>query len=192
MCARVEASTGSRSRFHGDAFRREIPHAPQHGNWVNDGDEISPRNNLEDAEVAVKKPRLRVRQGKAGCTGRDAMRFHRVIILFETVSCLKPVAARRVRQSRPSSRRDAFGRDELRPSPGLPRQPQARREAEEDTLSALSHHLPLKIYIPVTSLSASQDLHSRARRGRRAKRPTPIKKHRGRPAPGFLTSPRFK
>ena len=25
MCARVEASTGSRSRFHGDAFRREIP-----------------------------------------------------------------------------------------------------------------------------------------------------------------------
>ena len=46
MYARVEASTGSRSRFHGDAFRREIPHAPQHGNRVNDGDEISPRNNL--------------------------------------------------------------------------------------------------------------------------------------------------
>ena len=46
MCARVEASTGSRSRFHGDAFRREIPHAPQHGNRVNDGDETSPRNNL--------------------------------------------------------------------------------------------------------------------------------------------------
>ena len=62
---RVEASTGSRSRFRGDAFRREIPHAQQHGNWVNDGDEISPRNNIEDAEVAVKKPRLRVRQGKA-------------------------------------------------------------------------------------------------------------------------------
>ena len=46
MCARVEASTGSRSRFHGDAFRREIPHTPQHGNQVNDGDEIPPRNNL--------------------------------------------------------------------------------------------------------------------------------------------------
>ena len=70
-------------------------------------------------------------------------------------------AARRVRQSRPSSRRDAFGRDELRPSPGLSRQPQARREAEEDTLSALAHHLPFKNYTSVTSLSASQDLHSR-------------------------------
>ena len=59
--------------------------------------EISPRNNIEDAEVAVKKPRLRVRQGKTGCNGRNAMRFlrfHRVIILFETVSCLKPVARR--------------------------------------------------------------------------------------------------
>ena len=56
--------------------------------------EISPRNNIEDAEVAVKIPRLRVWLGKAGCNGRDAMRFHRVIILFETVSCLKPVARR--------------------------------------------------------------------------------------------------
>ena len=56
--------------------------------------EISLRNNLEDAEVAVKMPRLRIRLGKAGCNGRDAMRFHRVIILFETVSCLKPVARR--------------------------------------------------------------------------------------------------
>ena len=56
--------------------------------------EISLRNNLEDAEVAVKMPRLRVWLGKAGCNGRDAMRFHRVIILFETVSCLKPVARR--------------------------------------------------------------------------------------------------
>ena len=54
-------------------------------------------------------------------------------------------AARRVRQSRPSSRRDAFGYDELRPSPGLSRQPQARREAEEDTLSALAHHLPFNL-----------------------------------------------
>ena len=54
-------------------------------------------------------------------------------------------AARRVRRSRPSSRRDAFGRDELRPSPGLSRQPQARREAVEDTLSALAHHLPFNL-----------------------------------------------
>ena len=46
--------------------------------------EISPRNNLEDAEVAVKKPRLRIRQGKTGCNGRDAMRFHCVIILLES------------------------------------------------------------------------------------------------------------
>ena len=122
--------------------------------------EILQRNNLEDAEVAVKKPNLRVWLGKAGCNGRDVMRFYCVIILFETVSCLKPVA-RRVRQSRPSSRRDAFGRDELRPSPGLSRQPQARREAEADTLSALAPHLPFKICIPVTSLPASQDLHSR-------------------------------
>ena len=58
------------------------------------GNEISPRNNLEDTEVAVKMPRLRIRLGKAGCNGRGAMRFHRVIILFETVSCLKPVARR--------------------------------------------------------------------------------------------------
>ena len=57
-------------------------------------DEISLRNNLEDAEVAEKKPRLRVRQGKPGCNGRDAMRFHCVIILPETVSCLKAVARR--------------------------------------------------------------------------------------------------
>ena len=56
--------------------------------------EISLRNNLEDAEVAVKMPRLRIRQGKAGCNGRDVMRLHCVIILFETVSCLKPVARR--------------------------------------------------------------------------------------------------
>ena len=70
-------------------------------------------------------------------------------------------AARRVRRSRPSSRRDAFGRDELRPSPGLSRQPQTRREAEEDTLSALAHHPPVKICMPVTSMPASQDLHSR-------------------------------
>ena len=46
--------------------------------------EISLRNNLEDAEVAVKKPRLRIRQGKTGCNGRDAMRFQRVIILLES------------------------------------------------------------------------------------------------------------
>ena len=133
--------------------------------------EISPRNNIKDAEVAVEVPRLRVWLGKAGCNGRDVMRFYCVIILFETVSCLKPVA-RRVRQSRPSSRRDAFGRDELRPSPGLSRQPQARREAEADTLSALAPHLPFKICIPVTSLPASQDLHSRARRGRHGPRPS--------------------
>ena len=122
--------------------------------------EISPRNNIKDAEVAVEVPRLRVWLGKAGCNGRDVMRFYCVIILFETVSCLKPVA-RRVRQSRPSSRRDAFGRDELRPSPGLSRQPQARREAEADTLSALAPHLPFKIYTSVTSLSVFQDLHFR-------------------------------
>ena len=46
--------------------------------------EISLRNNLEDAEVAVKMPRVRVRQGKPGCNGRDAMRFQRVIILLES------------------------------------------------------------------------------------------------------------
>ena len=46
-------------------------------------DEISLRNNLEDAEVAVKTPRLRVRQGKLGCNGRDEMRFHCVIISLE-------------------------------------------------------------------------------------------------------------
>ena len=40
-----------------DAARRHIAAPPQ--------DEISLRNNLEDAEVAVKKPRLRVRLGKA-------------------------------------------------------------------------------------------------------------------------------
>ena len=58
--------------------------------------EISLRNNLEDAEVAVKMPRLWVRQGKAGCNGRDVMRFHCVIISSEgcIVSCLKPVALR--------------------------------------------------------------------------------------------------
>ena len=49
-------------------------------------DEISPRNNLEDAEVAVKTPRLRVRQGKPGCNGRDEMRFHCVIISLEGVA----------------------------------------------------------------------------------------------------------
>ena len=37
---------------------------------------------------------MRVWLGKAGCNGRDVMRFHCVIILFETVSCLKPVARR--------------------------------------------------------------------------------------------------
>ena len=56
--------------------------------------EISPRNNIKDAEVAVEVPRLRVWLGKAGCNDRDAMRFHCVIILFEPVSCLKPVAQR--------------------------------------------------------------------------------------------------
>ena len=56
--------------------------------------EISPRNNIKDAEVAVEVPRLRVWLGKAGCNGRDVMRFYCVIILFETVSCLKPVARR--------------------------------------------------------------------------------------------------
>ena len=49
-------------------------------------DEISLRNNLEDAEVAVKTPRLRVRQGKPGCNGRDEMRFHYVIISLEGVA----------------------------------------------------------------------------------------------------------
>ena len=49
-------------------------------------DEISLRNNLEDAEVAVKTPRLRVRQGKPGCNGRDEMRFHCVIISLEGVA----------------------------------------------------------------------------------------------------------
>ena len=49
-------------------------------------DEISLRNNLEDAEVAVKTPRLRVRQGKLGCNGRDEMRFHGVIISLEGVA----------------------------------------------------------------------------------------------------------
>ena len=56
--------------------------------------EIKSHPNLEDAEVAVKMPRLRIRQGKPGCNGRDAMRFHCVIILFETVSCLKAAARR--------------------------------------------------------------------------------------------------
>ena len=155
--------------------------------------EISLRNNLEDAEVAVKMPRLRVRQGKPGCNGRDAMRFHRVIILFETVSCLKPVARRGGFGNR-GPPRGVMRSDAMNcgPSPGLSRQPQARREAEEDTLSALAHHLPVKICISVTSLPAFQDLHSRARRGRRVTRLTPIKKHRGRPSPGFLTSPRFQ
>ena len=46
ICARVETSTGSGSRPHGDTFRREIPHPPQHGDRVNAGNEISPRNNL--------------------------------------------------------------------------------------------------------------------------------------------------
>ena len=75
-------------------------------------------------------------QGKAGCNGRDVMRFHRVIISSEgcIVSCLKPVA-RRVRQSRPSSRRDAFGRDELRPSPGLSRQTLKKHQTSGHPLS---------------------------------------------------------
>ena len=59
-------------------------------------DEISLRNNLEDAEVAVKTPRLRVRQGKPGCNGRDEMRFHRVIISLEDVAaCGALVGVRR-------------------------------------------------------------------------------------------------
>ena len=64
------------------------------------------------------------------------MRFHCVIISSEgcIVSCLKPVA-RRVRQSRPSSRRDAFGRDELRPSPGLSRQPLKKHQTSGHPLS---------------------------------------------------------
>ena len=131
--------------------------------------EISLRNNLEDAEVAVKKPRLRVRQGKTGYNGRDVMRFHRVIILPEAVSCLKaasrrdgfedcgpPRGARRdgFGNCGPpcGARRNTFDRNELRHSLffSSPSSPQVcfgniRRgdEAEADTFPVLAHHLPV-------------------------------------------------
>ena len=76
---------------------------------------------------------------------RRKMRFHGVINL----------------ESRRGARRDPFGRNELRSSPGLSWRLQARREAGADTFPVLAHHLPLKIYISVMSLSASQDLHFR-------------------------------
>ena len=76
---------------------------------------------------------------------RHKMRFHCVINL----------------ESRRGVRRDPFGRNELRSSPGLSWRLQARREAGADTFPVLAHHLPLKIYISVMSLSASQDLHFR-------------------------------
>ena len=76
---------------------------------------------------------------------RHKMRFHCVINL----------------ESRRGARRDPFGRNELRSSPGLSWRLQARREAGADTFPVLAHHLPLKIYISVMSLSASQDLHFR-------------------------------
>ena len=87
---------------------------------------------------------------------RRKMRFHCVINL----------------ESRRGARRDPFGCNELRSSPGLSWRLQARREAGADTFPVLAHHLPLKIYISVMSLSACHDLHSRVRRGRRATRPT--------------------
>ena len=64
-------------------------------------------------------------------------------------------------ESRRGARRDPFGRNELRSSPGLSWRLQARREAGADTFPVLAHHLPLKIYISVMSLSASQDLQFR-------------------------------
>ena len=108
--------------------------------------------------------RVRPRQARPSCmTPRGAtpprrrkMRFHCVINL----------------ESRRGARRDPFGRNELRSSPGLSWRLQARREAGADTFPVLAHHLPLKIYISVMSLSACHDLHSRVRRGRRATRPT--------------------
>ena len=76
---------------------------------------------------------------------RRKMRFHCVINL----------------ESRRGARRDPFGRNELRSSPGLSWRLQARREAGADTFPVLAHHLPLRIYISVMSLSASQGLHFR-------------------------------
>ena len=58
-------------------------------------DEISLRNNLEDAEIAIQ-------QVKPGRNGRDAMRFQRVIISSEgRILSETRRAARRVRQSWP-------------------------------------------------------------------------------------------
>ena len=164
--------------------------------------EISLRNNLEDAEVAVKKPRLRVRQGKAGCNGRDVMRFHCVIILFETVSCLKPVARRGGFGNRgppPPSRRDGFGdcrppcgarrntfdRNELRsslssPPRVLPRFVLAASGAAMKQKRTRSQFLPIicpsRFTFPCEARATGDMVH-------------PIKKHRGLPCPDFSTSP---
>ena len=160
--------------------------------------EISPRNNLEDAEVAMKMPRLRVRQGKAGCNGRDVMRFQRVIILPEAVSCLKAASRRdRFGDCRPprsarrdgfgdcrpprGARRNTFGRNELRPSlvfppRVLPRFVLAASGAAMKQKRTRSQFLPITCPSRFTFPSlARQDVYSRASNGfvgSRATQPT--------------------
>ena len=48
----ASASTGSSSRFHSAVFRREIPHAPQYGNRVNDGNEIQSVRNMSARQAS--------------------------------------------------------------------------------------------------------------------------------------------
>ena len=110
---------------------------------------MTPRDFTSERDAARVRPRQArpSRMTPRGATSprRRKMRFHCVINL----------------ESRRGARRDPFGRNELRSSPGLFWRLQARREAGADTFPVLAHHLPLKIYISVMSLSASQGLHFR-------------------------------
>ena len=108
-----------------------------------------PRDFASERDAARVRPRQArpSRMTPRGATSprRRKMRFHCVINL----------------ESRRGARRDPFVCNELRSSPGLSWRLQARREAGADTFPVLAHHLPLKIYISVMSLSASQGLHFR-------------------------------
>ena len=134
--------------------------------------------------IILKMPRLRVRKGKAGCNGRDTMRFQRVIISPE--GRILPESRRGAR--RDTFDRDTFGRNELRPSPGAPPRvlpgpvsaasgeamkqkttKQKRTRSRFLTMTCLSkstfpsfahqdshsHHLPVKMYIPVRAMGLS-------------------------------------
>ena len=122
--------------------------------------------------IILKMPRLRIRGAS-----RDEMRFQRVIILLEAVSCLKAVAARGV--MRPAiltlhAPRGVTGSAAMNCGPfqacfGCIRRGDEAKddEAEADTFPVLDHDLPIKIYNPVTCLSKStfpslahQDSHS--------------------------------